>query len=200
MNPAKTLTQIAGRPLAPLQWEHAALILIDHQREYIDGKLPLTGMTEAVAECAALLRLARGNGAPVFHVRHQLPPGAPIFDGAGRFVEFIDAIAPLPGESVVSKHHPNAFADTELRKLLDAGGIRQLVIAGFMTHLCVSTTARAAAELGYAGWVVAAACATRDLPLPWGETVPAAEVQRSALAELNDAFATVVRDSAALAA
>lgn len=198
MSQPKTLAQHFGRPPAALDWNRAAVILIDHQREYVEGGLPLTGINDAVAECAALLQLARSKGAPVFHIQHLAPAGAPLFDTAGSHVAFIDAIGPLAGEAVVPKQYPNSFANTVLQAKLSESGRSQLVIAGFMTHMCVSTTTRAAAELGYTNWVVAAACATRDLPLPWGEVVPAAQVHRTALAELNDVFATVVKHYVAL--
>lgn len=194
----QTLSQRFGRSPAVLDWRQAALLLIDHQCEYADGGLPLAGMREAVAECAALLRLARSKGAPVFHVQHLAPAGAPLFDAAGAWVRFIEGIGPEGGEAVVTKSLPNAFAGTTLQAGLAAAGRRQLVIAGFMTHMCVSTTTRAAAEQGYTNWVVADACATRDLPLPWGEVVPAMAVQRAALAALNDSFATVVKQHGVL--
>lgn len=200
MNPPRTLAEIAGRSHPEIDWTRTALVLIDHQREYVEGRLPLAGMPAAVGECATLLQRARARGVPVFHVRHALPPGAPVFADGGPLAEFIGDLAPRAGEHVVAKTRPNAFAGTDLQQQLAAAGVGQLLIAGFMTHLCVSTTTRAAAEFGYLNWVVAAACATRDLPLPWGETVAAADVQRAALAELNDAFATVLRDCAALPA
>lgn len=188
-----------GRPSTGIDWRKAAVVLIDHQREYDVGGLPLAGIKAAVAECAVLLDVARGKGAPVFHIQHLAPAGAPLFNSGGEFVEFIPGIGPVPGETVVSKSLPNSFAGTSLQAALAASGRKQLVIAGFMTHMCVSTTTRAAAEMGYANWVVAAACATRDLPLPWGGFVAAADVHRTALAELNDNFATVVSGVAALA-
>ncbi len=199
MNQPLTLAQRFGRPRAILDWNQTALVLIDHQREYLgSGGLPLEGIDGAVAECAELLRISRERRAPVLHVRHQAFPGAPLFDPDGDNVRFIEALAPLEGEVVVPKTLPNAFANTVLQECLERVGRRQLVLAGFMTHMCVSTTTRAAAERGYACWVVADACATRKLPLPWGETIAAADVHRTALAELNDSFATVVRGAANL--
>jgi nicotinamidase-related amidase len=74
-----------------------------------------------------------------------------------------------------------------------------LIIAGFATHMCISATTRSALDHGYVSTVVAAACATRDLPDALGKgVVPAAEVQRATLAALADRFATIVPDAAAL--
>ena len=51
----------------------------------------------------------------------------------------------------------NAFADTALQETLVASGRQNLIVIGFMTHNCVSSTVRAAREKGYACTVVAPA-------------------------------------------
>ena len=68
------------------------------------------------------------------------------------------------GETVLVKSLPNAFAGTPLADLVRATGRREIVIAGFATHMCVSATARSALDHGFRTTVVAAATATRDLP------------------------------------
>jgi nicotinamidase-related amidase len=72
------------------------------------------------------------------------------------------------------------------------------MLAGFMTHMCVSSTARAALDLGYRVTIDAASCATRDLPDGKGGVMPAALIHEVALVELSDRFAIIARDSAAL--
>ena len=72
------------------------------------------------------------------------------------------------------KQYPNSFVQTDLDEQLKAVGASNLVIAGFMTHMCVNSTARGAFNLGYAPTVVAAATATRALPGLGGEPVSAA--------------------------
>ena len=76
-----TLLDAAGASRKPSAWSDAVLILVDHQREYVDGKLPLTGMPVAVAGCAELLGLARRHGTPVIHVVHHGKAGG-AFDPA----------------------------------------------------------------------------------------------------------------------
>ena len=73
-------------------------------------------------------------------------------------------MAPREGEPVVVKSYPNSFVETDLDQRLKALHARNLVLAGFMTHMCVNSTARGAFNLGYAPTVVAAATATRTLP------------------------------------
>ncbi|MDR3526599.1 MAG: isochorismatase family protein, partial [Rhizomicrobium sp.] len=61
----------------------------------------------------------------------------------------------------------------------------------FMTHMCVSTTVRAALDYGYLSTVVADACATRDLPSHSGGIVSAALLHEAEIAALSDRFANV---------
>ncbi len=190
-----TLLDAAGASRKPSAWSDAVLVLVDHQREYVDGKLPLTGMPAAVAECAALLALARQHGTPVIHVVHHGKAGG-AFDPAGPHAAIIEGLTPVEGEQTVVKGLPNSFAATELAAALTASGRKELIVAGFQTHMCISATVRSALDHGYRVTLVAAACATRDLPDPLGgEPLSAAELHRVTLAALNDRFATVVADT-----
>jgi nicotinamidase-related amidase len=143
-------------------------------------------------EVNRLLARARVAGTPVVHVVHR--GGGGLFNPAGPHFAIAKPLAPRPGEAVIEKRLPNAFAGTELQRTLDASGRKQLIITGFMTHMCVSSTARAALDLGYRTTVVASATATRALPDGQGGTVSAEVVQQAALAALADRFATVVND------
>jgi nicotinamidase-related amidase len=198
------LLQIAGAsswPAATLA--DAVLVIIDAQHEYVGGKLPLAGIAEAIAQCAHLLAAARAAGTPVIHVVHHSAPGRPIFDPQTIFAEIVPQLTPLSAEDVVVKRLPNAFAGTvlqaRLKAIADATGRKAVILAGFMTHMCISATARAALDLGIAATVVGDACATRDLPSPSGGVIAARIVHETALAELADRFATVVADAAAIA-
>lgn len=197
-NRPETLLQIAGAPPRQPRLDASVLVLIDAQQEYTTGRLPLDGIAPAVAEAGRLLALARARGVPVIHVVHHGTPGGPLFDPEAPTGRIVAEIAPDPGEAVVVKRLPNAFAGTDLRErladLARASGREELILAGFMTHMCVGATARAALDLGLRATVVASATATRDLPDPLGGAVAAASVQRAALAALADRFALVVAD------
>ncbi len=82
---------------------------------------------------------------------------------------------------------------TDLQARLEQAGVKDVVLAGFMTHMCVNSTARSAFNLGFRPTVVAAATATRDLPGPDGGVVPAAQLQAASLAALGDLFAVIAR-------
>lgn len=197
MSEPKTLLALAGAPLTPSPLDKAVLVLVDAQREYTEGALPLSGVDAAVAEAGRLLALARQAGTPVFHVVHHGKPGGALFDPEGPLSAIVPALAPFDGKAVVVKRLPNAFAGTDLEAHIRATRRTELIVAGFQTHMCVSSTVRAALDLGWRTTVVDAASATRDLPDPLGGVIPADTVHRATLAALADRFAVVVKDSAA---
>jgi nicotinamidase-related amidase len=193
-----TLLDHAGIRPQPAALAEAVLVLIDMQREYSDGRLVLPGVGPAVAAAAELLARARRLGTPVIHVLNERKANGGLFDVDGPFVAPIAGLEPAAGEGVVKKTLPNAFAGTDLAERIAATGRGKLIVVGFMTHMCVDATTRSALDHGLATTVVAAACASRDLPDPLDGARPAAEVHRAALTALADRFATVVADGAGL--
>jgi nicotinamidase-related amidase len=194
----KSLLQIAGAPLNPSPLNAAVLVIIDAQLEYVKGNLPLQGVDAAIREAALLLAVARKVAMPVFHIVQHAPAGRPLFAEDGPYAAIVPQLTPAADEIVLRKTLPNAFAGTDLHDLIKSTGRNEIVFAGFMTHMCVSASARAALDLKYRSTVVANATATRDLPDPLGGTIPASVVHRTALSELADRFAIVVKDTAAL--
>lgn len=179
-----------GNEAAPVS--ETALIIIDAQNAYLDGLLRLEGIEAAMAACQHILARYRDAGRPIVHIQHEGAPGSP-FDLESHSGQIADQVAPRPGEAVIRKRLPSSFTGTSLHEHLQAEGINRLMLVGFMSHMCVNSTARAAVSLGYEVSVVAAATATRALPSPLDQSViPAAEIHRSALAALADAFAAVV--------
>jgi len=196
-----SLLEYVNAPRHPSALDKSAVLLIDAQLEYVTGKLPLHGVDAAIAESAELLALARRRGTPVFHVVQHGRPGGALFDPDGPAVAIVPALFPIAGEEVIVKKLPSAFTGTDLHRLIQRAGCKELILAGFMTHNCVSSTARAALDLGYRVTVVAAATATRDIPSPLdGGALAAETVQRASLAALADRIAIVVPSAAAIAA
>lgn len=190
MSDPKTLLQMAGVNLEPARLSEAALVIIDAQREYVDGKLPLAGVDPAMETIAALLARARAAGTTIIHILHKGKPGG-AFDPDSDHYQPASQSAPMNGETIITKGLPNAFAGTGLDDALKQAGAKPLILAGFMTHMCVSSTARAALDLGYGTTIVADAVATRDLPNPSGGVIKAANLNASALAALSDRFGVV---------
>lgn len=85
---------------------------------------------------------------------------------------------------MIVKHYPNSFRETDLLEYLHSKGIKNLVITGMMTDVCVGSTTRAAFDFGFNNTIIGDATATRDREL-YGETVKAADVNRSYLAGIS---------------
>ncbi|MEE6168159.1 MULTISPECIES: cysteine hydrolase family protein [unclassified Mycolicibacterium] len=190
-----TLRELASLPLEPVRLADSALVLIDCQKTYTQGVMELEGVQAALDETAELLERARTAGIPIIHIQHSDGPGS-LYDIEGESGAIVDAVAPRGDEPVVVKQFPNSFVQTDLDERLKALGASNLVLAGFMTHMCVNSTARGAFSLGYAPTVVAAATATRSLAGPDGQAVPAAALQAASLAGLADLVAVVVPGTA----
>lgn len=189
----QTLLQMAGYKAKPTRLSESVLVIIDAQREYVDGKLRLEGIDASIKEASTLLERARKAGTPVIHVVQKGKPGAALFNPDGPLVEIAPQLTPKPTEAVVVKALPNGFAGTTLEEQLSRTGRKNLIVIGYMTHMCVSSTVRAALDRGYRTTVVANATATRPLPATEGGEIPAQVVQSSSLAALADRFGAVVQ-------
>lgn len=185
-----TLRTIVGLPETPAALSDSALIMIDCQNTYTHGVMELEGVQSALDEAAVLLDRARSAGIPVIHIQHNAGSGSP-YDIDAESGAIVGRVAPRGGEPVVVKAYPNSFVGTELDDLLKARQATNLILAGFMTHMCVNSTARGAFNLDYAPTVVASATATRALPGIEGN-VSAAAMQSASLAAMADLFAVVV--------
>ncbi|MEV6733622.1 isochorismatase family protein [Streptomyces sp. NPDC051364] len=188
---SKTLRDVIGLPGTLPRLAEATLVMVDFQNTYRSGVMALEGAEEALAAGARLLAAARAAGAPVVHIVNDGGEGTP-YDIRAEIGAISAEVAPCEGEAVVVKQFPNAFHATELEKTLQQlGASPDLVIAGFMTHMCVTFTAQGAFNLGYRPTVVAEATATRTLTAPDGTLIPAATLQSASLTTISDLFAPV---------
>jgi nicotinamidase-related amidase len=190
-----TLRQLTGMADSPAPLAESTLIMIDCQNTYTRGVMELAGVQAALDQAEELLGNARSAGIPVFHIMHDAGAGTP-YDVHDDIGQIVGRVAPRAGEPVIVKHYPNSFTGTTLHEQLQAAPGRPLVLAGFMTHMCVNSTVRGAFSLGYTPSVVAGATATRDLPGADGTAVSAAALQSASLAALADLFAVVVPKAA----
>ncbi len=169
-----------------------ALLIIDLQNDYFPGgSNPLHGAEEAASNASLLLNDFRYKGLPVIHIQHiSTRPTATFFLPGTTGAEIHASVKPLFEETVIVKHTPNSFQGTELLEQLRTLGVKQLVICGMMTHMCVDSTTRAAKDFGFDCILIGDACATKALQFE-GHTVPATEVQATLLAALSYYYTTV---------
>jgi nicotinamidase-related amidase len=130
-------------------------------------------LRKAIAPTKTVLDAARKNGMLVIHTREghrqdlsDLPQNkklrgklkAGIGDPGpmGRILvrgeyghDIVDELKPAPGEPIVDKPGKGAFYATDLDSMLHNRGIRQLVVCGVTTEVCVNTTVREANDRGY---------------------------------------------------
>ncbi|HVZ05733.1 cysteine hydrolase family protein [Hyphomicrobium sp.] len=191
MPASKTLRDIAGLDNSPTSIADSALVLIDCQNTYREGIMQLEGVEPALVECQKLLARYRDAGRPVIHIQHDAGAGSP-YDVNAPIGAISDVVQPREGEPVVVKTYPSSFEKTNLDELLKGYGVKDVALVGFMTHVCVNSTARAAFNHGYRPIVVANATATRSLPSPTGGVTSAKDLHEASLTGLHDMFAVVV--------
>jgi len=191
MSQPKTLLEMAGAPVLPADLTTSTLVLIDCQREYETGHLILPEIKPALNEIKQLLDKARSALSPIVHIVHQGRPGS-LFDLDGEGGKISADAMPQKNEVVVKKTLPNSFAGSDLQETLQKFDRPNLIFAGFMTHMCVSSTVRGALDLGYTSWVVDKATATRDLPTAQGGVIKARDLHNAVISGLADRFATIV--------
>jgi len=171
-----------------------ALLIIDVQNDYFkDGKMPLVKADIALTNTIQLQHIFRQQNKPIFYIQHiKTVPKADFFAIGSKGAEFHDALLPINrvNEQVIIKHYPNSFKNTRLQSELEKANIEQLIICGMMTHMCIDSTTRQAAELDYKPILIADACATRDLVFG-SQTVKAKEVQNAFLSALSN-FSQIV--------
>ena len=172
----------------------AGLVLVDIQNDYFPGgRMELSGMDAAGETAKALLSFFRDNNWPTVHIQHiSAQKGATFFLPDTDGVKIHESITPLDQDTIIQKHFPNSFRETDLYDHLTGAGVKNLVIGGAMSHMCIDATTRAAADLGFACVLIHDACATRDLVFE-GNTVKAADVHASFMAALGSAYAGVQR-------
>lgn len=169
-----------------------ALVIIDVQNDYFpQGKCELFQSEQALKVTKRLLKHFRERKLPIFYVQHISPEDAAFFLPNTKGVQLHKEIEPLGSEYIIVKHTPNGFHETTLQEKLTSLSIKNLVMCGMMTHMCVDTTVRAAKDLGYLVTLISDACATKDLE--WnGRKLPASLINDVYMASLNGRFATVM--------
>lgn len=172
--------------------DRAVLLPIDMQMGFDDPGMPHRWNRDADANGLALIAAWRDAGRPIIHVRHDslqpgstLAPGQPGNDPRPGFVRQGD-------EPVVTKSVNSAFIGTDLDLRLRRLGARHVVAFGLVTDMCVSTTVRMGANLGWDMILADDACDCFDLPDSRGGVIPAAQVHDTHVATLAYEFCRVM--------
>lgn len=182
-------------------FDHATTVLIpiDMQQAFDGPPWPRRWNMAVDANGHALLAAWRAAGAPIIHVRHDsVQPGSTLAAGQPGNA-FRPGFEPLDGEPVVSKSVNAAFIGTDLDLRLRRLGATRLVLFGISTDMCVSTSTRVAANLGWAVTLAEDACDCFDLPDPRGGIIRGEEIHAAHIATLGTEFCEVARTADVIA-
>ena len=178
---------------------HTALIPIDVQQAFDAAPWPPRNNPAMESNGLRLLEAWRASRRPLIHVKHDsVVPGSTL--AASHLGNALrPGFEPRDDEPLVRKSVNAAFIGTDLDLRLRRLGITSVVLFGISTDMCVSTTARVAANLGYRTIVVGDACFCFDQPDGEGGVIPAEQIQRAHLATLRAEFAEVIDTDAVIA-
>ena len=171
-----------------------ALILVDIQKgfdniEFWGGQ---RNNPDAEEKASQLLELWRVHDLPIFHIQHCSSNPASMLHETNQGNAFKDQVKPIGSEPIIKKKVNSAFIGTDLKDWLDRLKITKLVIAGLTTDHCISTTTRMAGNFGFETFLVSDATATFNKKGISGEDYSAELIHATALASLNNEFATIV--------
>lgn len=160
----------------------SALLVIDVQKSFLLGARWARRSTPRFEEnLARLIALYQQASLPIFFILHHDADEG--FREGDEAVALMDFVHRRPEDPLLYKHTRNCFTSTRLQPMLLERGVRRLLITGIQTEQCCETTARVAADLGFAVDFVSEC--TRTFPIPnWDN--PGQELGTDAIIEATE--------------
>ncbi len=163
-----------------------ALIVIDVQNEYVDGRLliehpPIQGSLAAIGRA---MDAANAHGVPVIVVQNTGPAGSPLFAKDSHAWQLHPVVAARSRDHYLEKRLPSAYTGTDLAEWLMKNQIDTLAVCGYMTHNCVDSTVKHALHDGTAVEVLHDAIGAVPYANRYG---------RASAAEIHHAFCVVMQ-------
>ena len=174
--------------------KNPALLLVDIQKAFLEKDYPGLIRNNEHAEfiCGKILKKWRTLDLPIIHVRHSSNNTESKLHKSRPGFEFNDYVTPLETEMVLTKEVNSAFIGTNLENILIKSHIDTLVIVGMTTNHCISTTVRMSGNLGYDTYLISDSTACYNTKGINGEIIDCNTIYNSALASLQEEFATVI--------
>jgi len=177
-----------------------ALIVIDAQNEFSrDGKRPVPNFSDAVKRISERADQARKENCPIAWVRHfNKPNESKAFEPNTWGAEFHSGFGPKPGKHLEAEFHKNvygAFAGTDVGIWLKSIQVNAVLIVGFYTHACVSTTAREGLMMDFEVSIDYHGTGACDMTHELLGNLTADEVRSSALLQLANMGANIIIDN-----
>ena len=130
-----------------------ALLIIDVQSALCSGKYAAFEVEKVIDRINLVSARARDAGAPVIVIQHESEGGPLDYDSEGW--QLASQLQVHPTDLYLRKKATDSFHQTNLHPLLEARGIKNLIICGLQSEFCVDTTTRRAMALGYSVVLVA---------------------------------------------
>lgn len=168
-----------------------ALIVVNPQNEFSPkGIRPVANHAEVLERIAERVEQYRADGRPIAWIKHYNKPYEPVaFVPKSWGAELSPGFGPESGfgpEKLFTKDLDGAFTFTGLQEWLLALGVNEILLVGFTTHRCISSTAREGVVRGFKVYVDAVASGSRTIDHDCLGQLSAEEVHRSALIHLAD--------------
>jgi nicotinamidase-related amidase len=141
--------------------QNIALLIIDAQVNMFEEGSSVFEGKKLLHIISQLIAKARAANSPIVYVQNNGNEGDPDIPGTPGW-QIHPAITPEKSDIVIQKRTPDSFHETNLQGELDARHIRQLVIVGMQTEMCIDATCRKAHKLGYQVTLVKDAHSTFD--------------------------------------
>ena len=170
----------------------AVLLPIDMQKGFDEPSWPKRWNRKAEDNGRALLDAWRKAGRTIVHVRHDSVVDGSTLSPAHRGNQLREGFAPMPGEKLVSKSVNSAFIGTDLDLHLRRIGAKSIITFGISTDMCVSTTIRMGANMGWPMVLIEDACDCFELAASDGSIIPARQMHEAHVATLRTEFCKVV--------
>ena len=138
---------------------NTAFLLIDAQRNMLEGDLPVPRAEQVRLTLESLLERARDAEVLVVHVQNDGGAGDPDEPHTPGWELVFDQ---MPGEITVPKRVGDAFLDTNLASALRAQGVTEVILAGMQSEYCILATSRGALAGGFGVTLASGAHATYD--------------------------------------
>lgn len=168
--------------------ERAVLLPIDMQMGFDEPGSPPRWNRQLDANGLALLHVWRSARRPIIHVRHDSALPGSTLAPSHRGNRHRPGFAPQGDEPLVAKSVNSAFIGTDLDLRLRRLDARHVVVFGLVTDMCVSTTVRMGANMGWDMILVPDACDCSALPDGHGRTIPAEQIHAAHVATLAHEF------------
>jgi nicotinamidase-related amidase len=194
VKPAKetAISRFRTKEMTMIDLGQAVLLPIDMQMGFDDAGSPSRWNRDLDANGLTLLAAWRAARRPIIHVRHDsVQPGSTLAAGQPGN-RHRPGFEPQGDEPLITKSVNSAFIGTDLDLRLRRLEAKHVVVFGLVTDMCVSTTIRMGANLGWNMILVPDACDCFALPDGKGGTIPADQIHAAHVATLAYEFCRVL--------